>query len=247
VSHNLDGKIALVTGASRGIGAATARLLASSGAHVAINYARSADRAEKVLAEIRAAGGTAELFPADIADPRAIQALVQDVVKRFGQIDIVVNNAGAAEPTPLGSIDCQAMHAMLDINLIGPILVIQNALPHFPKRGGSIVNVTSTAAITPGPGYAAYAASKAGLAAVTQTFAKDLAARDIRVNAVAPGPIATDALAAAPEETQAALKARSLFNRIGEAGEVANVIAFLASDDSSWITGRQVIVDGGRI
>ena len=247
MSHNLDGKIALVTGASRGIGAATARLLASRGAHVAINYARSADHAQKVLAEIRAGGRTAELFPADIADPRAIQALVQDVVERFGQIDIVVNNAGAAGPTPLGSIDWQAMHAMLDINLIGPVLVIQNALPHFPKRGGSIVNVTSTAAITPGPGYAAYAASKAGLAAVTQTFAKDLAARNIRVNAVAPGPIATDALAAAPQETQAALKAGSLFNRIGEAGEVANVIAFLASDDSSWITGRQVIVDGGRI
>lgn len=128
MSHDLDGKIALVTGASRGIGAATARLLASSGAHVAINYVRSVDHAQKVLAEIRAGGGTAELFPADIADPQAIQVLVQDVVKRFGQIDIVVNNAGAAEPTPLGSIDRQAMHATLDINLIGPILVIQNEI-----------------------------------------------------------------------------------------------------------------------
>jgi 3-oxoacyl-[acyl-carrier protein] reductase len=136
---------------------------------------------------------------------------------------------------------------MLDINLVGPILIIQDALPHFPKRGGSIVNVTSIAAISPGPGYGAYSASKAGLAAVTQTFAKDLAARGIRVNAVAPGPIATDLFAAAPEEKQAAMRAGSLFNRIGEAGEVANVIAFLASDDSSWITGRQIIVDGGRI
>ena len=244
MSRDLDGKIALVTGASRGIGAATARLLASSGAHVAINYARSADHAQKVLAEIRAGGGTAELFPADIADPRAIQALVQDVVKRFGQIDIIVNNAGAAEPTPLGSIDWPAMHAMLDLNLIGPILVIQNALPYFPKRGGSIVNVTSTAAITPGPGYAAYAASKAGLAAATQTFAKDLAARGIRVNAVAPGLINTAMGARTPQVAKDRAKASAL-GRAGEPDEIAAVVDFLVSDAASFITCATIDVNGG--
>jgi 3-oxoacyl-[acyl-carrier protein] reductase len=236
---NLNGKVALVTGASRGIGAAVAKRLARDGAQVAVVYGSSKDKADQVAKEITAAGGRASVFQADAMQPERMTDLVAEVVKQFGKLDIVVNNAGVFEGMGLiGEIDTAALDKTLDVNVRSVFMLTQAAAKVLPK-GGRIVNVSSCLgerAIFAGA--SVYNMSKFAVSGLTRSWAWDLATRGITVNAVLPGPIATDM--GSPDAA-----AMTAMKRLGTAEEVANAVAFLASSEASYITGAQLAVDGG--
>ncbi|HKT26644.1 glucose 1-dehydrogenase [Dyella sp.] len=238
-------KVAIVTGGSRGIGAAIARKLAAEGATVAIVYKSNAEQAKSVLDTIANAGGTAKAFAADVTDQSAAQATIEAVVKHFGRIDILINNAGALEMRNFGDIDNGHVSRLFSANMGSVLNMMQAAAPHFPPSGGRIVNVSTNLIYSPRPGTAIYAASKAAVSVLTNAFAKELGARGITVNAVAPSMVSTDMTAATPEARRQAVIASTPAGRIGEPTDIADVVAFLASDDSRWITGRTMLADGG--
>ena len=244
----LDGKTALVTGASRGIGRAIALCLAAEGARVAINYAGNVKAAEEVKAAVEAAGGAAILCQADISDSAAVEAMVADVVKEFGTIDILVNNAGITRDTLLMRMKDEDFAKVLDTNLKGVFYCTKAvAKLMMKKRSGRIVNMASVIGLVGNAGQANYAAAKAGVIGFSKSVAKELASRGITVNVVAPGFIGTDMTADLPETVKEKALADIPLGKMGEPEDVANAVLFLASDQASYITGQVVNVDGGMV
>lgn len=244
----LDGKTALVTGASRGIGRAIALCLAAEGARVAINYAGNVKAAEEVKAAVEAAGGAAILCQADISDSAAVEAMVADVVKEFGTIDILVNNAGITRDTLLMRMKDEDFAKVLDTNLKGVFYCTKAvAKLMMKKRSGRIVNMASVVGLVGNAGQTNYAAAKAGVIGFSKSAARELASRGITVNVVAPGFIGTDMTAVLPEAVKEKTLAGIPLGKMGEPEDVANAVLFLASDQASYITGQVVNVDGGMV
>lgn len=247
IKVDLAGQVALVTGASQGLGRAIAEALAASGATVAL-VARSADKLAEVAAAITAAGGKAEAFPCDVMKAEAIQQVVEAVVEKFGRLDILVNNAGVTRDTLLPRMSDEEWDTVLTTNLRGPFLFMRAASrPMMQQRYGRIVNVASVSGLIGNPGQANYSASKAGLVGLTKTVAKELAGRKITVNAVAPGFIASDMTATLGDVLLDEVKKRVPAKRLGEATEIADAVLFLASPSAGYITAQTLVVDGGLI
>ncbi|WP_406290318.1 SDR family NAD(P)-dependent oxidoreductase [Embleya sp. NBC_00896] len=245
----LDGRVAIVTGASRGIGAATARALHRAGAAVVL-AARDTEALTALAAEIDAAGGRALAVPTDVTDPTAVQHLVATTVDRFGRLDAAVNNAagGGHPPTPLADVDITAFDSALAVNLRGVFLAMKYEIPAMlAGGGGAIVNMSSTAGLQAVGGLAGYVSSKFGLIGLTRTAALDYADAGIRVNALAPGPIHTEQLEAAGEQARQAAAQAMPMRRIGLPDEVAAAVVWLCSDESSFITGATLPIDGGKL
>ena len=244
---NLNGKVALVTGASKGIGAGIARELAARGAAVAVNYSGSKASADKLVAEIKAAGGKAVAVQANVADPDAIGPLVQTVAKQLGPIDILVNNAGIFEFSPIESVTPEHFHRQFNVNVLGLLLTTQAALKHFNPKGGSIVNISSVV-VDGAPGAAVYSATKGAVDSITSALAKELGPKKIRVNSLNPGMIETEGTHAAGfmgSDFQKMAESRTPLGRIGQPQDVATAAAFLASEDSGWINGQAIYASGG--
>lgn len=242
----LEGKVALVTGASRGIGREIAVTLAQKGASVVINYNGSEERAKEVKDEIESFGGTAKLYQCNVADFAAVETMIKEVVKEMGSLDILVNNAGITKDNLIMKMKEEDFDAVMDINLKGAFNTIKHASRQMLKqKSGKIVNISSVSGVLGNAGQANYSASKAGVIGLTKAMARELASRQINVNAVAPGFIDTDMTAALSEDAKAASAAQIPFGRTGKAKEIANVVAFLASEDASYITGQVISVDGG--
>ncbi|ODA36532.1 SDR family NAD(P)-dependent oxidoreductase [Planctopirus hydrillae] len=246
----LHNKVALVTGASKGIGAGIARELAAAGAAVVVNYASDRAGAESVVAAIKAAGGEALALPGDVAKAADVAALFERTQAAFGSLDILVNNAGVYQAMPIAELTEAEFHREININLLGPLLVIRESLLHFGPEGGSIINIGSVASRSHTPGYAIYSASKAGLDAVTGVLAKELAPRNIRVNSVNPGATLSEGTKAAglygvESDFEKLLVSMTPLGRMGTPQDIARVVAFLASDDSGWLTGEVILASGG--
>lgn len=246
MSERLSGQIALVTGASRGIGRAIAERLASEGAVVALNYLQRQDAAEEVLAGIQASSGRAELCRFDVASGTEVTSAIQNLVDRYGKIDILVNNAGLALDNLLLRLKEEDWERVMNVNLKG-VFLCTKAVTRFMirQRSGRIINLTSVVAQTGNSGQAAYSAAKAGVIGFTKTMAKELASRAITVNAVAPGFIETDMTGSLPEQVKSGYLSLIPAGRWGTAAEVAEVVAFLAGPLAGYITGQVINVNGG--
>ena len=245
---SLQGKVALITGASKGIGAGIARELAARGAAVAINYSGSQAAAEKLVAEIQAKGGKAIAVQANLAEPASAQPLIEAVVAQLGPIDVLVNNAGVYEFAPLEQITPEHFHKQFNLNVLGLLLVTQAAVAHFNPAGGSIINIGSIAGKAAGPNFSVYSATKAAVDSITVGLSKELGPKKIRVNALNPGMVETEGTheAGLIGSEFAALAAKTTpLGRIGQPQDIANVAAFLASEDSGWLSGQTIYAAGG--
>jgi len=247
--NKLTGKVAIVTGASKGIGAAIARKLAESGAAVAVNYSADKQGAERTVLEIIRAGGKAMAIQADVSRPAEVKRLFAETKKGFGSVDVLVNNAGVFQFGPVAEITENEFRREFETNVLGTILAIQEALKYFPPTGGSIINLSSIASENPVPNSALYSATKGAIDTITLALSKELGPRNIRVNAVAPGLIDTEGnrnIGFVGSDAGAALaSATPLGARFGQPEEVAPVVVFLASDDAAWITGERISASGG--
>ena len=242
--QKLAGKVAVVTGGSRGIGAAIARRLATDGASVAITYTKGADAAASVIKEIERAGGKAIAIQADAADVEAVKGAVEKTVATFGQLDVLVNNAGTAIPKTFEETTLEEMDRMIDINVRGTLAATQAALRHM-KSGGRIISIGSAVGervIT--PGLVAYSATKGAVKMFTQGLSREVGSRGITVNNVQPGPIDTD-LNPAAGDWAVPQKAATALNRYGHVNDIAAMVAFVAGPEASYITGANLTVDGG--
>ena len=242
----LKGQVAVVTGASRGIGRAIALELANQGADVVVNYSGNEEKAKSVVEEIVAAGSRAIAVQCDVASADSVAAMLKMTIEEFGKVDILVNNAGITRDNLLMRMKEEEWDQVINTNLKGVFLCTKAvSRPMMKQRKGRIINVASVVGITGNPGQANYVAAKAGVIGFTKTAAKELASRGITVNAVAPGFITTDMTEQLPEDVRGQLLSQIPLGRLGEPGDIAKVAAFLASEDSSYMTGQTLSVDGG--
>jgi 3-oxoacyl-[acyl-carrier protein] reductase len=240
----LAGKVALVTGGSRGIGAAIAKRLAADGASVAVTYSKGADAASSLVKEIERGGGKAIAIQADAADPDAVKAAVEKTVAAFGRLDVLVNNAGTAIPKPFEEATLEEMDRVININIRGVLVATQAALKHM-KRGGRIIMIGSAVGErVAAPGLVPYAATKGAVKMFTQALAREIGSRGITVNNVQPGPIDTE-LNPATGDWAVPQKAATALDRYGQVDEIAAMVAFVAGPESAYITGANLTVDGG--
>ncbi len=249
MSQKLSGKVAVVTGASKGIGASIARHLAAEGAAVVVNYATSREGADKVVAEVERRGGKAVAVQADVARRADIQRLFAEAKRAFGRVDILVNNAGVFEFAPIEEVTAEHFHRQFDLNVLGLLLTTQEALRYLGPEGGSIINVSSVVATVAPPTASVYSATKAAVDTVTRSLAKELGPRRIRVNSINPGMIETEGFHAAgiaESDLRKQVEAQTPLGRIGQPSDIGPVAVFLASSDSGWMTGETIHVSGGQ-
>jgi 3-oxoacyl-[acyl-carrier protein] reductase len=242
---NMDGLVAVVTGGGRGIGAAAARQMAAAGAQLAIVYRNDDAAAGSLVSAIRSSGGRADAFKADVSDPAAVKRVIADIARRYGRIDALVNSAAVLETRPVGELTAEHFDRLFHTNTRGALLMIQEAVPHFPASGGHIVNMASSLVFGPIPLYTVYTASKAAVVSMTLSLSKELGPRGIRVNCVSPGLTRTDMTRDLPPELFDKLRSLTPLGRLGTPEDVAKVIAFFASPDSGWVTGRTIETEGG--
>ena len=247
MSKKLQGKVAVVTGASKGIGAQIARRFAGEGAKVVVNYSRSHEAADKVVAEIKASGGEAVAVKADMRNSAEVASLFAQSQQAFGPADILINNAGVYNFAPLEAIDEKHFHDQFSLNVLGLIYATQQAVKQFGDRGGNIINISSVVGHTPAaPGGLVYSATKAAVESISRELALELSGR-ARVNAIAPGLVVTEGLHDMnPDDNfKGYVLARSAVKRLGTPDDIAKAAVYLASDDSSWVSGETLIVGGG--
>ena len=248
MATKLEGKVAVVTGASKGIGAEIARQLAAEGAAVVVNYASSKAGADKVVADIAGKGGKAVAVKADVAKPEDLKTLFAAAKKAFGRVDVLVNNAGVYEFAALDAVTPEHYHRQFNLNVLGLILATQEAARHFGPSGGSVINISSTISRLAMPTATVYTATKAAVDAITRTLAAELGPKKIRVNAVNPGMVETEgahSLGIIESDFRKQVEASTPLGRIGQVDDIAPAVAFLASDDAKWITGETLFISGG--
>ena len=246
----LEGKVAVVTGASKGIGAGIAKQLAAEGAAVVVNYSSSRKGADVVVAEITEKGGKAVAIGANVAKKSEIEKLFAETKKAFGKVDILVNNAGVYEFQPLENVTEEHFHKQFDLNVLGLLLTTQEAVKHFGAKGGTVINLSSIVGRNAHPGASVYSATKGAVNAITQSLAKELGPKKIRVVGVGPGLVVTEGTAvlgaaSAESDFQKAYVAQAPAGRVGQPQDIATAVAFLASDDASWVSGETWYVGGG--
>lgn len=248
MSKKLVGKVAVVTGASKGIGAAIAARLAAEGAAVVVNYASDKAGAEKVVAEIAGREGKALAVQADVSKQADVRRLFGEAKKVFGRVDVLVNNAGVYEFAPIEEVTAEHFHKQFNLNVLGLLFATQEAARHFGPDGGSIVNVSSVVAGSPVPTGSVYSATKAAVDAITRSLGRELGPRKIRVNAVNPGMVETEGFRSAgigESDFRRQVEAQTPLGRIGRPEDIAPAVAYLASDEASWVTGETLYLSGG--
>lgn len=248
ISKKLTGKVAVVTGASKGIGAAIADSLAAEGAAVVVNYASDKTGADTVVATITGAGGKAVAVQADVSKSAEIGRLFSETKKTFDHVDILVNNAGVYEFSPLENVTEEGFHKQFNVNVLGLLLTTQEAVRHFPSTGGSVVNISSVVGPYPIANASVYSATKGAVDAITKSLARELGPKKVRVNSLNPGMIETEGartLGIIDSDLAKQVVVKTPLGRIGHPHDVAKVAVFLASDDSGWITGETLLVSGG--
>ena len=248
MSQKLAGKVAVVTGASKGIGAEIARQLAAEGAAVVVNYASSKQGADRVVADIVRNGGKAVAVHADMSQPDQIARLFAETKRAFDRLDVLVNNAGVYEFAPLEEVTTEHFHKQFDLNVLGLLFATKEAVKHFGREGGSIINLSSVVATLGVPNASVYSGTKAAVEAITRSLAKELGPRQIRVNSINPGMVETEGLRAAgvsESEFRSQTVAQTPLGRIGQPQDIAPAAVFLASADSAWITGESFYISGG--
>jgi len=244
----LTGKVAVVTGASKGIGAAIAERLGRDGANVVVNYATDKAGAESVAKKIEQAGSKAIVAQGDMSKKGDVQELFKKTIAAFGKVDILVNNAGIYEFLPLEAINEEHFHKQFNLNVLGPVLASQEAIKHMNGGGGSIINISSVVAKTPPPSVSIYSATKGALDVITRSLAQELGPRGIRVNSLSPGLTDTEGLRNNETSDQSFRQyaiSRTPLGRVGTVEDIAAAASFLASEDSRWITGEQLLAGGG--
>lgn len=247
-AKKLEGKVAVVTGASKGIGAAIAKQLAAEGSKVVVNFASSREGADRVVSEIRKSGGQAIAVQADLSKEDDVVRLFAEAKKEFGHLDILVNNAGVYQFAPLDQIDAAHFRWHFDVNVLGLLLASREALALFPAEGGSIINISSVVSTGRFPGSAVYSATKGAVDALTRALSVELGPRKIRVNTINPGMVETEGVHAAGiagSEMQSQVESQTPLGRIGQPEDISGAAVFLASSDSSWITGESFFISGG--
>jgi 3-oxoacyl-[acyl-carrier protein] reductase len=245
---DLQGKVAVVTGASKGIGAASAKALAAAGAAVVVNYASDAKGAEAVVAAIKAKGGKALAVKADVSKPAEVTRLFDEAKRAFGRVDVLVNNAGIYKFVPIEEVTEEEFHREFNINVLGALLATKEAVKHFGAEGGSIINLSSVVSTKGFPSASIYSATKSSLDAITRALAVELGPRKIRVNAVAPGLIETEGthgMGAIGSDFEKMAVAGTPLGRLGQPDDIARTVVFLASDASGWVTGERIVTAGG--
>jgi 3-oxoacyl-[acyl-carrier protein] reductase len=250
MAGKLKGKVAVVTGASKGIGASIALHLAAEGASVVVNYATSRQGADRVVGEIAKAGGKAVAVQADVSKQADVKRLFDETLKAFGRVDVLVNNAGIYEFAPIEEVTAEHFHKQFDLNVLGLLFATQEAAKHIGPEGGSIINISSVVSTFTPPNGSVYSATKAAVDAITRSLSKELGPRRIRVNAVNPGMVETEGTAAAGITNEdSEFKQRTIagtpLGRVGQPQDIAPAVVFLASNDSGWITGEFLAAAGG--
>lgn len=244
----LSGKVAIVTGASKGIGAAIAKEYAAHGASVVVNYSSAKEDADRVVREIIAKDGKAIAVQGSVSNANDVKRLFEEATKEFGRLDVLVNNAGVFAHTPLEEITEQEFHRQFNTNVLGILLTTRESLKHFSSAGGSVINVGSVISTNPNPGSGIYASTKGAVDTMTIALSRELAGRNIRVNNLAPGATETEgsrALGMVGTDMEKNLVAQTPLGRLGQPQDIAKVALFLASDDSSWLTGERIQAAGG--
>jgi 3-oxoacyl-[acyl-carrier protein] reductase len=246
--RKLQGKVAIVTGASKGIGASIAKHLAAEGAAVVVNYATSKEGADRVVAEILSGGGKAIAVQGDVSKAADVKRLFEETKKAFGSLDVLVNNAGVFQFEPLKSVTEDEFHREFNTNVLGPILTIQEALKHFGPEGGSVINISSIASLNSTPMSVVYSATKSAVDSITRVLARELGPRKIRVNSINPGGVETEGIhriGIIGSDLEKQMVAQTPLGRFGQPEDIAPAAVFLASADSAWITGEALVVAGG--